>query len=133
MKTFSCLAASLLSFTKTIFLFTLALYLWIINTYCFVLTMQRYCCLRTQPNISSILCIKTHVFWHKSKSVYGILIFTYYLITQNATLRQHCHAATHIRARKARHGRTLQYIKQEKKKHENKTQRNIHNEIKAHI
>lgn len=61
-----------------------------------------------------------------------MLIFTYYLITQNATLRQHCHAATHIQARKARHDGTLQYIKQEKKKHENKTQRHIHNEIKAH-
>lgn len=61
-----------------------------------------------------------------------MLIFTYYLITQNATLRQHCHAATHMRTRKARHGRTLQYIKHEKKKHENKTQRHIHNEIKAY-
>lgn len=44
-----------------------------------------------------------------------MLIFTYYLITQNATLRQHCHAATHMRTRKARHDGTLQYIKQEKK------------------
>lgn len=61
-----------------------------------------------------------------------MLIFTYYLITQNTTLRLHSHTTTHMRARKARHDGTLQYIKQEKKKHEDKTQRHIHNEIKAH-
>ncbi len=62
-----------------------------------------------------------------------MLIFTYYLITQNTTLRLHSHTTTHMPKEDVRHGKTLQVIKPEKKKHEDKTQRHIHNEIKAHI
>lgn len=43
-----------------------------------------------------------------------MLIFTYYLITQNATLRQHCHAATHMRTRKARQDIAIHKAEKEK-------------------
>lgn len=46
-----------------------------------------------------------------------MLIFTYYLITQNATLRLHSHTTTHMPKENVRHGKTLQVIKPEKKKH----------------
>lgn len=45
-----------------------------------------------------------------------MLIFTYYLITQNATLRQHCHAAKHMQDKKGKARQDIAIHKAEKEK-----------------